>query len=187
MNLNFTNMPLGTNRFGFVLNHILNVIRSWILFHFKYTNINYNGFVRVMKGTRFNSKHKISLGNNVQFGPHCIIDTDLVTGDNVLLAGNVSFVGKHDHEFSIPCQTIWDGKRIADSPVTIGNDVWIGHGSIILAGVKIGEGSIIAAGSIVINNVAPCTIVGGNPASEIKKRFSTEEDMKAHIDWLKLR
>lgn len=58
---------------------------------------------------------------------------------------------------------------------TIGNDVWIGHKATIMAGVTIGDGAIIAAHSIVIKDVAPYSIVGGNPAKEIKKRFSAEQ------------
>lgn len=53
----------------------------------------------------------------------------------------------------------------------IGNDVWIGHNATIMAGVKIGDGAIIATNSTVVKDVEPYAIVGGNPASEIKKRF----------------
>jgi serine acetyltransferase len=52
--------------------------------------------------------------------------------------------------------------------------VWIGLGSIILSGVKVGTGSIIAAGSVVTKDVEPYTIVAGNPAKLIRKRFSNE-------------
>jgi virginiamycin A acetyltransferase len=57
----------------------------------------------------------------------------------------------------------------------IGNDVWIGYKATILAGVTIGDGAIIAAGAMVTKDVAPYSIVGGNPAREIKKRFSEEK------------
>jgi acetyltransferase-like isoleucine patch superfamily enzyme len=58
-------------------------------------------------------------------------------------------------------------------PLTVGNDVWIGHGAIILPNVQnIGTGSVIGAGSIITKDVQPYSIVAGNPATEIKKRFS---------------
>ncbi len=57
----------------------------------------------------------------------------------------------------------------------IGNDVWIGYGATIMAGVTIGDGAIIATKSVVTRDVPPYTIVGGNPAREIRKRFSPEE------------
>jgi virginiamycin A acetyltransferase len=59
----------------------------------------------------------------------------------------------------------------------IGNDVWIGQGATIMPGVHIGDGAIIATKAVVTKNVAPYTIVGGNPAKPIKKRF-TEEVIK---------
>ena len=57
------------------------------------------------------------------------------------------------------------------TPVTIGHDVWIGHGAIILPGRTIGTGAVVAGGAIVTKDVAPYTIVGGNPAKPIRRRF----------------
>jgi virginiamycin A acetyltransferase len=57
----------------------------------------------------------------------------------------------------------------------IGNDVWIGYEAVIMPGVKIGDGAIIAAKSVVVQDVPPYTIVGGNPAHPIKQRFSDPE------------
>lgn len=54
----------------------------------------------------------------------------------------------------------------------IGSDVWIGEGVLIKAGVKIGVGAVIGMGSVVTKDVEPYAIVAGNPAKEIKKRFS---------------
>lgn len=56
----------------------------------------------------------------------------------------------------------------------IGNDVWIGRESIIMPGVKIGDGAIVAAYSVVAKDVPPYSVVGGNPARFIKKRFDEE-------------
>lgn len=57
----------------------------------------------------------------------------------------------------------------------IGNDVWIGADVKIMDGVTIGDGAIIAAGAVVTKDVAPYTVVGGVPAIEIKKRFTTSQ------------
>jgi virginiamycin A acetyltransferase len=57
----------------------------------------------------------------------------------------------------------------------VGNDVWIGYDAVIMPGVKIGDGAVIAAKSVVTKDVPPYTIVGGNPASLIKQRFSDAE------------
>lgn len=56
----------------------------------------------------------------------------------------------------------------------IGNDVWIGQNATILPGVHIGDGAIIGANAIVGSDVAPYSVVVGNPAKEIKKRFDEE-------------
>lgn len=56
----------------------------------------------------------------------------------------------------------------------IGNDVWIGQNATILPGVHIGDGAIIGANSVVGKHIAPYSIVVGNPAREIKKRFDEE-------------
>ena len=56
----------------------------------------------------------------------------------------------------------------------IGNDVWIGQNATILPGVHIGDGAIIGANSVVGSNVDPYTIVAGNPAKPIRKRFDDE-------------
>ena len=56
----------------------------------------------------------------------------------------------------------------------VGNDVWIGQNSTILPGVHIGDGAIIGANSVVASDVAPYTIVAGNPARPIRRRFDDE-------------
>lgn len=74
----------------------------------------------------------------------------------------------------------WDMElpSLRDLPIKgdtiIGNDVWIGQNATILPGVQIGDGAIIGANSVVGSNVAPYTIVVGNPARMVKKRFDEE-------------
>src|SRR3984893_14393202 len=58
--------------------------------------------------------------------------------------------------------------------VDIGHDVWIGHGAIILPGRSVGTGAVIAAGAVVTKDVAPYSIVAGNPARFIRARFPDE-------------
>ena len=63
-------------------------------------------------------------------------------------------------------------QAISKGPVTVGDDVWIGTNAMIMSGVTIGQGAIIAAASVVTRDVEPYSIVGGNPAKVIRKRFS---------------
>ena len=55
--------------------------------------------------------------------------------------------------------------------VTVGHDVWIGHGAIIMPGISIGHGAVVAAGAVVTKDVEPFAIVAGVPARRIKWRF----------------
>ncbi|MCB0668023.1 MAG: CatB-related O-acetyltransferase [Saprospiraceae bacterium] len=66
----------------------------------------------------------------------------------------------------------------------IGNDVWIGFNATIMPGIRIGDGAVIAANATVVKDVDPYSIVGGNPAKELRKRFSDEEITKLlEIKW----
>ena len=69
-----------------------------------------------------------------------------------------------------------DGKQYPNKGnIVIGNDVWIGYNATIMAGVKVGDGAIIATNATVTKDVEPYTVVGGNPAKEIRKRFTPEQ------------
>ena len=66
----------------------------------------------------------------------------------------------------------------------VGNDVWIGYDSLIMPGVTIGNGAIIAARSVVVKDVAPYSVVEGNPAKDIRKRFDEETiDLLERMRW----
>lgn len=66
----------------------------------------------------------------------------------------------------------------------VGNDVWIGRKAVIMPGVQIGDGAIIAAYSVVTRNVEPYTLVGGNPARLIRRRFDAElTEMLLELRW----
>lgn len=58
------------------------------------------------------------------------------------------------------------------SPVTLGHDVWIGHGAVVLPGVTIGTDAAVGAGSIVTRDVPPFAVVVGNPGRVLRLRFS---------------
>jgi len=68
--------------------------------------------------------------------------------------------------------------------VHIGHDVWIGHGAIVLPGRSIGTGAVVAAGAIVTKDVPAYTIVAGNPARVIRRRFSEDVTNRlAELAW----
>ena len=119
--------------------------------------------------------HDITLGDRVQFGPYCIVHCDAAIGNSVLIAPRVAMVGRDDHRIDVVGKTIWDSPRGDSKKVIIEDDVWIGYGAIILSGVRIGRGAVVAAGAVVVKDVEPYAIVGGNPAKVLRTRFSPEQ------------
>lgn len=126
------------------------------------------------------SPHKdIELGDNVGIGNYSVLNCDMKIGNNVLIGAGSGLVGSDAHSYNVIGKTIWDSARGDQKKIVIEDDVWIGYGSIILAGARIGKGSIVAAGSLVVKDVEPYSIVAGVPAKVINMRF-TEEEIKQH-------
>jgi virginiamycin A acetyltransferase len=77
-----------------------------------------------------------------------------------------------------------DMNVVSKGDTIIGNDVWIGNSVTIMQGVKIGDGAIIGTNSLVTKDVEPYTIVGGNPARLIRKRFDEQTiDFLLQLRW----
>jgi phosphonate metabolism protein (transferase hexapeptide repeat family) len=95
--------------------------------------------------------------------------------------------------FSYRASAYFDGEADEDGffdrrraqHVTVGHDVWIGHGAIVLPGRRIGTGAVIGAGSVVTKDVPAYAIVVGNPARVVRQRFSDKvvADMEALAWW----
>lgn len=133
------------------------------------------------------AKKSITIGDNFYIGRYSQIECDACIGNNVIMGNNVSLVGKYDHNFLQVGTPIRLASQIRDddynwlglnSKIIIEDDVWIGYGAIIMSGTTIGEGSIVAAGSVVTKDIAGYSIVAGNPAKFIKKRFTEDEIVK---------
>ena len=125
------------------------------------------------------------------------IGDKLIIGKFCMIASNVTFImngANHltDSITSYPFAIFghdWsngmEGKSYPTKGDTIvGNDVWIGYNSTIMPGIRIGDGAIITTNSTITKDVEPYTIVGGNPAKEIRKRFTEKETIKLlEIKW----
>lgn len=125
----------------------------------------------------------VDYGNNIYFGNNCEVnmnctfldDNEIIIGDNALIAPNVQIYtafhplnpkerfgeAKEDGTFEF-CKT-------QTAPVKIGNNVWIGGGTIILPGVIIGDNVVIGAGSVVTKNIPSDSVAVGNPCKVIKE------------------
>ena len=90
--------------------------------------------------------------------------------------GNNCGIGAHSQLWShIKYGDTLEGcKFLMEKPLIVGNDVWIGREAVILPGVKIGDGAVIGAQSVVTHDVPPYSIVAGNPARFIRRRFDDE-------------
>ncbi|WP_079681202.1 CatB-related O-acetyltransferase [Planktothrix sp. PCC 11201] len=111
------------------------------------------------------------------------IGDQLIIGKFCAIASDVKFImngGNHRTDWltNYPFPVFGNGWESAmpdawpfKGNTVIGNDVWIGYGATIMPGINIGDGAIIGAQSVVTRDVLPYTIVGGNPAKEIRKRF----------------
>ena len=105
---------------------------------------------------------QMKIGKGVFVNPSltCMAAGGITIDDGVMIGPNVRIV-TDNHDF--------DNRMVLRcKPVHIGRNAWIGVGAIILPGVTIGENAVVAAGAVVTKDVAPNTIVGGNPAKFIK-------------------
>ncbi len=116
-------------------------------------------------------------------GPGCEIGPRVSIGAYTMIGPGVRVLG-NDHVFGRPGTAIIFGGRPPSKPTSIGNDVWIGAGAIVISGITIGDGAIIAAGAVVTKNVDAFVVVGGVPARQIKRRFDSSDDEAIHIDFL---
>lgn len=113
------------------------------------------------------SHPEAEIGNHVYIGAFCMIGTVTIS-DDVLIGSYVDILdGKEQHGISRVDIPIRLQERKIER-VAIGRDCWLGNRSIVMA--NIGEGSVIGAGSVVVHDVEPYSVVVGNPARMVKKR-----------------
>lgn len=144
-------------------------------------NVHLGRRVHVGFGSRLWAPTCMEVGRDAYIGRYCTIECDGSIGAGTLIANNVGIVGREDHEFRaigklVACSP-WVGDRQTTprDTVTIGEDVWIGFGAIVLSGVSVGRGAIVDAGAVVTRDVEPYSIVVGNPAEAIGRRFDSVE------------
>lgn len=123
--------------------------------------------------------HAVSLGSNCFIGSECWLASKATIGNWVMLAGRVALVGG-DHRIDVVGTPSIFAGRAENKLVTIHQDVWIGHGAIILHGVTVGESAVVGAGAVVTRDVPSFCIVGGCPANVLRERFSSDEERNMH-------
>jgi acetyltransferase-like isoleucine patch superfamily enzyme len=147
-------------------------------------NVQLGKRVHIGLGSTLWAPQHMTIADDVYIGKFCTIECDGSIGSGVLIANLVGLVGRLDHDFrtvGLPVRFApWIGGegyagRGLGLEVTIGDDVWIGYGSVVLSGVTVGRGAIVAAGTVVVEDVPSYSIVRGNPGVVVGQRFESAE------------
>ncbi len=147
------------------LNGILNHIPSYKIryFFYKRSGMEIGENTAIFRKSYLQALNGIKVGSATQIGFYCRLDGRglLHIGNNVNIS-SYSILETGGHSFETFEATF--------NKIKIEDHVWIGTHAIILGGVTVGEGAVIGSGSVVVKDVAPYTIVAGNPARFIKNR-----------------
>ena len=132
-------------------------------------------FGRYTYGVRNVTIRQFGEGATLTVGRYCSLADDIT----VYLGGDHRTDWITTFPFGYTSKADFPGVKAVGHPtsrgdVIIGNDVWIGGHVTILSGVSVGDGAVLAAHAVVSRDVAPYTIVGGNPAGVLKPRFDAE-------------
>lgn len=132
--------------------------------------------------SKFFIPENIFLGKNVFINQQCLLAADekITIGDNVSIGFRAMLITSNYELYPDPVTN----KRFRYfEPITIGKDVWIGSGAIILPGVTIGDGCVVAAGAVVTKDIPAYTLVGEVPARIIKKvdRNDNHHTIRKHL------
>ena len=149
-------------------------------------NVHISSRLHVGPNTVLWAPRRLEIDSDVYIGRNVTVQVDGSIGRGTMIANNVGIIGRQDHDVHDHGKIIrysrWVGNfpdQLA-SPTTIGADVWIGFGAIVLSGLVLGDSCIIAAGSVVIKSVPPGEIHGGNPARHLGYRFSSRSELLDH-------
>ena len=140
----------------------------------------YDDFENVLNFEKNVKYHFDFIGDKLIIGKFCMIASDV---QFIMNGGNHMTESISAYPFAV-FGNGWEGAMEGKTYPTkgdtvVGNDVWIGHHAVIMPGIQIGHGSMIGSYSVVTKNVEPYTIVGGNPAKQIRKRYN--EDIVARL------
>lgn len=113
----------------------------------------------------------LTVGEGTYVGPRAVFGAGggITIGRRVLVGASVHLLAEN-HAMDDPNRPI-QSQGVTRAGISIGDDVWIGNGAIVLDGVSVGHGAVIGAGSVVTRDVPAGAVVVGNPARQIRQRF----------------
>ncbi len=134
-------------------------------------DVSFSGKPSFVFSSRHSQRPQLSIGHGSFLGHNCAltIAKQIKIGNHCLIAAGVRITDFDGHPLGADERRA-GGIFAADTvlPVIIGDDVWIGHGAVILKGVNVGDRAIIGARAVVTRDVPADTVVAGNPARVIK-------------------
>lgn len=187
----------------FIIDRVRLIILNFLFKPFRKGNITYTFFSQGIENIKADSKFSvprnsffsgdIKIGKYSTIGESCFLRGDIEIKNYTQLGAYVSI---HSRNHPINTLSTYQGKQLfngalkelrSDRKVTIGNDVWIGHGTIILSGVTIGDGAIVGGGSVVTKDIPSFAIAAGAPAKVMSYRFdeSTRNRIRLMNWWVK--
>lgn len=114
-------------------------------------------------------RRTVSIGSNSSIGDRAFVDKGTRIGSNVMMGPEVLIYARNHGTFRVDIPMIEQGYT-PDTPVSIGDDVWICARVIILRGVTVGSGSVLGAGAVISRDVPPRAVVVGNPGHVVRYR-----------------
>ncbi|MDN5372945.1 MAG: hypothetical protein PWR19_1991 [Carnobacterium sp.] len=153
-------MPISDSRYSFGSKKIRRFLTKKII-------LKMGDNVNIEKGAEFFDS--LEIGDNSGIGVDSVLSGKVIIGNDVMMGPEV-YIYTFNHRFDRIDIPMWKQGHEDIKPVEIEDDVWIGSRVTVLPGVRIGKGSIIGASSVVTKDVAPYSIVGGNPARLLKMR-----------------
>jgi len=124
--------------------------------------------VSVHEGVYLLHLENAEFGDHISIHPLCYLDAygGLLIGSHVSIAHNATLMTT-EHDFMLEGVATRDAP-VHSAPVELGDNVWVGCGARILAGISIGEGAVIGAGAVVTHDVPAATVAAGVPARVLK-------------------
>jgi acetyltransferase-like isoleucine patch superfamily enzyme len=141
-------------------------------------NVLVDGKCHIVFAVRFAERPVLKVGDNSGIGHNCMffIGKGITIGKNCRMGINIMMLDSPGHPLDPERRMAGEAPDVENvRPITIGDNVWIGTGSVIFPGVTIGDNSVVSLGSVVMSDIPANVVVAGNPARKIMSLEAKQE------------